>query len=247
MKSLLTASAVLCAATAATAAPNVFDKPVSTQVINLPPEPENPSAKPKRTCTFYPGFVVKEIDLGEVGASELTITAIQGAPPQCTTKIAREVKIDAETWSGYFRGAKGDFVFFDAEDGWNNGMPFAVFAGTSGRKLFSETRKGDGFKSIEFDNGALVLQYRRVWPSPCSLMADPKGCWAKIVAATGLPESRRPDCTAAYQAEMKRTPNFAKDIPAMPTVISYDVEARFAAGKLAIAPRGGTVECWLPD
>jgi len=245
MKRYLIALAALCVAAAAGTGP--FDKPKAVQVIKLPPEPENSQAKPTRTCTYYPGFVVKQIDLGEVGAYELSITAIKGAPPGCTTAIAHEVKIDPKTWSGYFDGAKGDFAFFDAEDGWNGGMPFAVFSGSTGRKLFADARKGDRYAAVEIADGGLVLRYRRVWLSPCSLMADAKGCWGRIVAATGLTGSDRPDCTAAYRAEMKRTPKFANDIPALHTVISYEAEARFAAGKLTIIPKGGTVECWLPD
>jgi len=246
MKSLLIASIALSAAAVA-ATPSPFDKPKETQVIKLPAEPENPQAKPKRTCTAYPGFVVKQIDTGEVGASELSIAALQGEPPKCTTKIAHEVIIAPETWSGYFSGAKGDFVFFDGDDGWNGGMPFAVFSAKTGNKLFSENREGDRYEAIEIADGTLVVRFRRVWLAPCSLMVDAKACWAKIVAATSLPASRQPDCTAAYKKEMERTPKFANDIPAMDSVISYAAEARYAGGKLAITPRSGSVQCWLPD
>jgi len=247
MKRYLIACVALSAAAVAGTSAGVFDKPVNKQVVKLPADPDNPDNKPARTCAYYPGFVVKQVDLGEVGASELSITAVQGAAPQCTAKIAHEVKLDAENWSGYFQGAKGDFVFFDGDDGWNGGMPFAVFSAKSGKKLFDDVRKGDTYSAIALDNGALVVRYRRVWPSPCSLMADAKGCWSQIVKATGLPESKRPDCTAAYRAEMKRTPKFAKQVPDLHTVIAYDAEARFAAGKLAITPKAGPVACWLPD
>jgi hypothetical protein len=210
-------------------------------------EPVNPQAKPKRTCTYYPGFVVKEIDMGEVGAADMSITAIHGEAPKCERDITHEVNIDPETWSGYFKGAKGDFVFFDSGDGWNGGMPFAVFNGKTGRKLLSDTRKGDTYGAIEAADGTLTLRYRRVWLAPCSLMADAKGCWKKIVAVTSLAESARPDCAAAYHKEMERTPKFASDIPAMASMISYEVETRHAGGKLSITPRPGSVECWLPD
>jgi hypothetical protein len=247
MKSYVIASLALSLFAAMAAAPSLFDTPKDTQVVKLPADPENPQAKPKRTCTYYPGFVVKEIDMGEVGAADLSITTISGEAPKCKRDIAHEVNIDPETWSGYFKGAKGDFVFFDGEDGWNGGMPFAVFSGKTGRKLFSDTRKGDTYAAIEAADGALTLRYRRVWLAPCSMMADAKGCWKKIVAATSLEGSARPECAAAYRKEMERTPKFAGDIPAMPSVISYEVETRHAGGKLTVTPRPGAVECWLPD
>ena len=239
---VLVAAAVACSANA-----SAYDTPLRTQVVKLPAEPANPQAKPKRTCTYYPGFVVKEIDMGEVGALDLSITAVHGEAPKCGQDIAHEVNIDPETWSGYFKGAKGDFAFFDGEDGWNGGMPFAVFSGKTGHKLFSDTRKGDTYEAIEAGNGTLAIHYRRVWLAPCSLMTDAKGCWKKIVAATSLAESARPDCAAAYHKEMERTPKFAGDIPAMAGVISYEAEARYTGGKLTITPHAGPVECWLPE
>lgn len=247
MKTSFFGAALLAASVLAPAGASTFDKPQRVQVIKLPPEPENPQSTPTRSCTYYPGFLVKEIDLGEVGAAELTITQVHGTPPQCTTKIAGERKIAAETWSGYFKGAKGDFVFFDGEDGWNDGMPFAVLSATTGHKLFEDTRKGDGYAAIDLEEGALVLRYRRVWQAPCSLMADGDACWKKITAETSLPNPPRPDCSAAYQAEMARTPKFAKDIPALHTVIAYNAEAHYSGGRLTIAPREGKVQCWLPD
>jgi hypothetical protein len=247
MKSFVIASLALLLSAATAAAPSLFDAPKNTQVVKLPADPANPQAKPKRTCTYYPGFVVKEIDMGEVGAADLSITAISGEAPKCERDIAHEVNIDPETWSGYFKGVRGDFVFFDGEDGLNGGMPFAVFSGKTGRKLFSDTRKGDAYAAIEDADGALTLRYRRVWLAPCSMMADAKGCWKRIVATTSLGETAPPDCTAAYKKEMERSPKFASDVHALPSVISFEVEARHAGGKLTIAPRPGPIECWLPD
>jgi hypothetical protein len=224
-----------------------YDTPLKTQVIKLPPEPEDPQSKPTRTCTFYTAFLVKEIDLGEVGAAEDSITPVHGAAPPCTTKIAGETIIPPDAWSGYFKGAKGDFLFIDGSDGWNGGMPFAVFSATTAKKLFEEARKGDTFAAIDLKDGALAIRYRRVWQAPCSLMTEPEACWKQIVAAASLQNARRPDCSAAYKKEMERTPKFAKDIPPMHTVISYEAEARYTAGKLVITPRSGAVECWLPD
>lgn len=244
-----TAIALLWLVAGPAARAEVFDTPVDTQVVHLPVDPSNPTAEQKRSCFTFAGFMVKEVDLGEVGANELSITPVaKGAKATaCEDKIAGEMVIDPEDWSGYFDGVKGDFVLFDAEDGLNGGMPFAVYSAKTGNKLFEDSRKGDDFAAVAVSKGALVLRYRRVYLAPCSLMADPKGCWQKIVAATSLSGSAMPNCTAAYKAEMKRTPKFAKDIPGIASVIAYEVEARYAAGRLSLEPRPGAAECWLAD
>ncbi len=230
-------------------AADVFDKPLDKQVVKLPADPDNPTAKAKRSCFVYPGFMVKEVDLGEVGADELSITPLSkgGQKPLCGAKTADEIVIKGDDWLGYFEGVKGDFVFFTAEDGVNGGMPFAVFSGRNGKKLFEESAGTELFRSIVLSGDGMTMRYRRVFKSSCSLYADPKECWRKIVAVTLLADASKPDCNSAYEKEMKRTPKFAKEIPATPTIIGYNVEARYAGGKLRFTPQGGRVECWLED
>ncbi len=231
-----------CVAVFAAAGAAPFDTPIDKKVVTLPADPANPQAKPNRTCFSYPGFVVKQIDLGEKGAEELSIAP--GTAPACPAKIVGEVIIKGDVWAGYFLGAKGPFVFFNSDDGLNGGLPFAVFA-PSGKKLFEDSRQGDAFKSVAVADGALVMHYRRVWLAPCSLYGDAKACWKTIVAATALPETAKPDCSKAYRDEMTRT--FAKEIPKLKSVIAYAVEARYGDGKLALKPEGGPVRCWLED
>lgn len=226
---------------AAVAAPNVFDKPVSTKIVPLPPDPANPQAKPKRSCFYYPGFLVKEVDLGEKGADELSIA--DGASP-CTAKIVGEKVV--KDWSGYFLGVKSRFVFFNSDDGYDGGLPFAVFDATSGKKLFEDSREGDAFRSVAVNKGELTMRYRRVFLAPCSLFADAKGCWKKIAAATGLSEPP-PNCNKAYKDEMTRTPKFAAAVAKAKSVVAYNAEARYAAGKLSIAPLPGAATCWIED
>jgi hypothetical protein len=226
-----------------------FDQPLAKTVVPLPPDPANPQAKPARSCFLYPGFMAKQLDLGEVGAEEQSVTPLPpGAKaPACEARIKNEVVIKPTAWSGYFDGAKGGFLFYDAGDGVNGGLPFAVFDAKTGRKLFEDSRQGEGFGAIALDGGALVLRYRRVWLAPCSLYADAKGCWKKITAATALAGSVRPDCSAQYREYMTAWPRSAETTERLPTVIAYNAEARFSRGKLAIKPRPGKVECWLED
>ncbi len=239
---------ILLPACAVAGGADVFDKPLDKQIVKLLADPDTPQAKPKRSCFYYPGFMVKEVDLGEVGADELAIAPIAkgGQKLSCDAKTAHEIVIKSDDWSGYFEGVKGDFVFFTSGDGVNGGMPFAVF-NKDGKKLFEETAGTELFRSIALSDGGIAMRYRRVFKAPCSLYADAKGCWKKIMAVTSLPEAARPDCAAAYEKEIKRTPKFAKDIPTLPTIIGYNVEARYAGGKLTFAPLAGPATCWLED
>jgi hypothetical protein len=232
----------------AAAPAGLFDQPLTKTVVSLPPDPLSPQAKPARTCFLYPGFMVKQIDLGEVGAEEQSIILLPpGAkPPACETRIKNEIVLKPAEWSGYFDGAKGGFLFYDAGDGSNGGIPFAVFA-KSGKKLFEDSRQGDGFGAIALESGTLAVHYRRVWLAPCSLYADAKGCWKKIAAATALAQTVRPDCRETYRKAMTAWPRSAETTERLPTVIAYNAEARFSRGKLAIKPQPGKVECWMED
>ena len=50
-----------------------FDQPSAVDNVDLPPNKGNPDATPSVNCYRYPGFTVKEVDLGEVGAEKLAI------------------------------------------------------------------------------------------------------------------------------------------------------------------------------
>ncbi len=236
----------LCAATTSAV---VFDKPVDKQVVKLPADPDNPQAKPKRSCYFYSGFMVKEVDLGEKGAAMLSITPLakSAQKPSCDAKTANEVVIKGHDWLGYFGGVKGEFIIFAAADGVNGGMPFAVYSAKTGKKLFEDSAGTELFRSIQLSNNGVILRYTRVFLAPCSLYADAKGCWAKIKAAASITRADVPDCRNDYEKEMKRTPKYAKDIAAGRSVIGYNVEARYSNGKLTLTPTAGPIACWLED
>jgi hypothetical protein len=234
--------------TRAARASSGFDKPLNVHVVALPTDKDNPQAKPKRSCFYYPDRMVKEVDLGEPGAERLSFTPVgsESQQPKCVADNRREIAIKSDDWSGYFDGMKGDFAFFDADDGHEGGMPFAVFS-PAAKKLFEDIRQGDDFKSIRLSGDTLTMRYRRVFVAPCSLYADAKGCWDRIVGTTGLTQSTRPDCTKPYENEMKRTPKFAKETRNGKSVIAYNVTATYVREKLTFAPTGGGVSCWLED
>jgi hypothetical protein len=223
-------------------APQLFDKPAEVVKIPLARDPLNPQAKPMLSCFYFGGFAVKQIDRGEVGAERLSILPIAaGEKPACAeAQAGGEIVIDSAEWSGYFKGAKGDYVFFDAADGWNGGLGFAIFT-ASGKKVLEDVAKG--ILMLKPMESGIALKYRRVYGAKCSLFADATGCWAAIRKETGLVQPTPPDCSAAYKREQKRTPASASQIAADPTVIYYEVETVVAAGAGRSSAAPGKVSC----
>src|SRR5260370_28648838 len=106
-----------------------FTTPLSKKVVNLARSESLPGRRAKVTCYFFAHFMVKEVDLGEKGADRLAIVPVEkGKTTRCTkSQDPAEKVVKADEWSGYFKGVKDNFVFFNADDGMNGGMPFAVY------------------------------------------------------------------------------------------------------------------------
>ena len=243
--SLLPASAVAKDKDAA----GLFDKPAKVAKVPLAADPLNPQAKPVVTCSYFKDFAVKQIDRGEIGAELSIVPLASGAEAyKCREAAAPgEIVVDGKEWGGYLKGVKGAYVFFDAEDGHNGGMGFAIFKGADGKKLFDDTAMG--LHAVDLKPSGLVLRYTRVHEAGCSMYADPADCWAKVRQATGLAQSTAPDCAAQYKAEEKRmkgTPNQAK-VAAIPSVVDYEAVVALDAGQVKISAAQGKVACRLPD
>jgi hypothetical protein len=104
-------------------------------------------------------------------------------------------------WSGYFTGlAKGDLVFFEASDGEDGGMPFAVYDSKTQKKIFEDNAyyvwmwnkklrpRPSPFNDIRVratNDGNVVLTYLRVLGTECDI--PNKGA---RVLATARPETR---------------------------------------------------------
>jgi hypothetical protein len=246
---LLLSIASLAATAEAKDAPSLFDNPLKKQIIHLPKATPDASANAKLSCFYYPGFMVKEVDLGEKGADKLSITSqMKNAALPCKRDNAGE--IIAKDWAGYYAGVKGDYVFFNADDGYDGGLPFAVFSGGTGQKLFEDSRDAHAgnFQSIAASGDGLTVRYRRTYKASCSLYASKSACWDQIKKDAGMVTTApMPDCAALYEAEQKRTPDYAKDIANLPSMIGYEVEAHYGDGKPAFTALPGKVSCWLPD
>ena len=64
-------------------------------------------------------------------------------------------------------------------------------------------------------------------------------CWKQIVQDTGLTSVSPPDCTAAYEREMKRTPQFANQVISDPTIVDYEAVVTLGPNGHTIAPATG--------
>ncbi|QKK24164.1 hypothetical protein [Rhizobium hidalgonense] len=235
-------AAFVCVA-GASSDPAAFDKPIKVDVVTLPKDELNPDAKPKITCSRYPAFMVKEVDLGEVGAEKLALLAAE-AP--CERAGGREWVIEDDT-AGYLMGVSGGFVFFRAADGWNGGLPFVVYDAATGERLLDDSFEGEDFAVISSGKGELTVHFRRVYTASCSLYLKEADCAKAITADTGLSLTQLPDCAAAYKAEIKRSPDHASEIEKLPSVIVYPIELAYAAGDTTRRPMDGPTTCGRPD
>ena len=228
-------------ACAAAAAPSPFDTPLKVARVALPRDPEFPQANPKVSCFYFPRFMVKEIDMGEVGANQLSILPTPSGSSKTTCRQANgpdERVVDAKDWSGYFGGVKGDYVIFSGDDGWNGGMGFAVYRAATGKKLFDDAYK-TRFQSLEASPSGLTLRYLRVYAAQCSLNADAAGCWRQVRQETGLAGAAPPDCAALYAREVRRTPREAAQVRADPTVVDYPVTVTIQGGAKTLTRASG--------
>jgi hypothetical protein len=244
-------------------ASSLFDKPLHETHAPLPLDPYNPHSKPLLSCFYYTHFMVKQVDLGEKGAEQLSILpyfAKNHDSPCLRANAKDEMVIDSKTWNGYFKGVRGDFVFFVADDGTNGGLGFAVYNGPDGTKIFEDVAKLDhdtiNFAAIAVwsdpeDQSETVLQlrYRRVYLAPCSLRADETRCLSRIQRIVGLTEASSAICSAAYEAEKKRTPEYASKVDFYSSVITYDVEVVLNRRNTAVrvAPSSKAMECYIAD
>jgi hypothetical protein len=243
-----------------------FDKPVRKQRVELGKAANPLSDRHRVTCYFFPNFMVKEVDMGEVGAERLGIVPVT---PQSTGKCVRtrgkeEIVIPAEQWSGYFMGVKNGYVFFSGSDLWNSASPFAIFDSRTGKKLFDDSAAKD-LSFITRPDQTITIRYLRVVSDDCFILKD-AACWQRMAAKYGLDAATAPDCHKGYEASAesmakgrcegtkgpltacieKERPLALKQAFEAPSVISYPVEVDLSA-KPSIKAAGAAAGCWPSD
>ena len=244
-----------------------FDEPVFKKTIDLGPARYNPGTHGKVNCYFYHDFMVKEVDMGEKGAELLAIVPAAKSKDHTCSRLREpgEKTINPDDWTGYFKGVKGNLVFFDADDGVNGGMGFAVFDSKTGTKLWDDVALG----SLDFPNGAektVTIRYTRIVDGGCIMPKDPATCWRQISTRFALANGAAPDCVAGYeksaqdmakgrcQAQNNSSDQcFAKEITQArkqaneaPSVVSYAVEVVLGPEPI-VKPVGGNIGCWPSD
>jgi hypothetical protein len=249
----------------------VFDTPVSTERIVFKVRRGEPIAKRELTCFHFAELRVRQLDLGEVGAAELAILPYGANAKRVACRQKREtaeIIISGSKWSGYFKGAKAGFAFFDAEDGTNGGLGFAVFDGRTGAKLFEDLAAGEIRAADPIEDG-IRLRYTRAFVGKCSVPVEGSGCWSEIVKQMpGVSAERIPDCAAGYlnaksemahdrceahrdqseaclQSQMKLLDEQQWD--KSPSVLGYEVEALITRSRQSVAAVGGQLSCWPAD
>ena len=262
MKSPLLAAALALLLTASVQAQrdlqeSTFDTPIETQVVDFGLSSANPpggqNMRIKLSCFIYANFMVKEYnDEGMKGAEWLSIASITGqTPPACSQEHGQGEKVFGKggEWTGYYWGAKGNYVFFSADDGWDGGIPFAVYNFKTGKKVFEDSSYEGGnwnpkpepspFNTLRVttaEGHPLTLIYLRVVEAKCDLhLWEKEACWGRVRRKLGIKDARMPTCI-----------NYEK------IDIRYDSAVAYAVKVLLSKPPvvrtiAGPVKCWPVD
>jgi hypothetical protein len=224
-----------------------FDKPLLKTVVDLGKSPyllSGDSNHSTLTCLYFSTFVVKELDMKEKG-DEWTAVAPSTPDhrPPCVQQHGRnefEIKdADGHNWAGYFSGVKGNLVFLDGDDGYNEGMQFGVFDALTGKKIFEDSSEFLDKQHLNISNkdGALIIRYRRVDAADCSLPQKMGECWDQIRKKSGLKPQQMPQCNGYGHEGVDDTD---------PSVVSYPYEVTLLP-ELKKTQLQGEVKCWPAD
>jgi hypothetical protein len=260
---------IACAVPTMLLASEPFDLPLKVRNLRLAADPQNPKIRRQVTCFYYRSIVIKQVDYGEVGADRLALLPVLSRNgTEChEDREASEYVIPADTWSGYFRGVKADYAFFDAPDGINGGLGFMVLR-LYDRKAVLEDVAQHGIKSIDYEEGVLRLRYQRVFTGTCSVPTGGDSCRDALVRDTGVSAGSLSICSQGYRAAREAMAkgrcaaqsNHQKDClrqefdrlgeqkwDGAASVIAYEVEAALKDGTLVITPRSDALACHPSD
>jgi hypothetical protein len=250
-------------------AANPFDSPLKIRLVRLASDPQNPRVKRQVSCFYYLSVVVKQVDYGEVGADRLALLpVVVGNATPCRVAVeANEYAIPSDTWSGYFKGVKADYAFFDAPDGTNGGLGFMVLRIFDRKVLFEDTAQ-HGIASIEIQEGTLKLRYQRVFEASCSVVSASSACRDGLVHDTGIADGSLSACAEGYRtakqsmaksrcaAQTSRESDcVSKQLTLLneqkwneaTTVIVYEVEVHLSREQPVIARRSDALACHPSD
>lgn len=229
-----------------------FDAPLKKQVVDLGPSPYYPAGhvRIRLSCYFYAGFMVKQYDAGEKGSEWLAILLMEkGATVNCTRAHASgERIIEGEEWSGYFKGVKGHLVFFDAADGTDGGLPFAVYDVRAGKKIFEDSAYDAGMWNKKVANSIfnrlrvstatnerIFLRYLRVVEADCDLHTEKIPFGEETRKRLSIKSLSMPICSAYKNITTRWV-----------SAVAYPVEV-FLSPQPSMKTIAGPVKCWPVD
>lgn len=242
------------------AAAQGFDPPLKKQVVDYgPPQDAAQDARIATphdilTCLYYRGLVVKQFtNQWNKGALFLSFLRFERARPACVKQHAPAEKVlDDNEWSGYFRGVKGDLVFFNSDDGTDGGMPFAVYDSKTGKKIFEDNAYGawmwnpklrphpSPFNDLRVratPEGNIVLIYLRVVGTECDIPNKAAECWPPLVKQFGLKRATVPRCTGYEEIKL---PNWNA------STVAYPVQTSLHPTPMT-KTIAGPIKCWPVD
>ncbi len=204
-----------------------FDKPLQKKVVDLGRSPylmPNSKMHVKLTCSYYPNFMVKELnDPGNKGALLIAIVPAQpGHIAGCTRTHGPGEKVFKD-WDGYFGGVKRDLVFLYDADGTNRGLGFGAFDSRTGTKIFEDSVSLDSHGELDFvhaSGGQITLRYLRVFTGNCSVPKDRSACWSKFKDQLGLSLAPMPECSdyqGAHAGEAESVIAYPVEVSLFPT------------------------------
>lgn len=214
MRALLLAGVIAALAwpCAASATPDAFarslDRPLATKVVKAKGDAG------QITCTYYADLMVRETGTDSPDPDNATLARIakSATRPACNaTAPAGAVTVKTEGYG--LEGRRGAFLIWDATDP-NGAIDFLVI-NPAGKLLFE-----DGLsptlglsRSATLESGRLRLKYTRGYNADCSIVENPKGCWAHLVAGGKVPKtmpalaSAPTSCLAAYRKTERSDPS----------------------------------------
>lgn len=239
-------------ALALVAAPALFttgaETPEKTQQLDLPPRCA--VCPPGRvTCAWYPGFMAREVDLGDNGAEVLAIVPRKPkrSPPACVReRLPGEISLTgaADAWSGYFEGARGRFAFFRAEAPKGDAVPFTVYDTSAEQRVFTDEAIGPVRVIGKGDQVGIAFVRRAI--APCSPLSGGDACWARIRAELGVADPP-PDCAAAYLEVNDAAARAACQGSSQAGARCVEAELRLRPAVPAFVPPALTYEVEIPD
>jgi hypothetical protein len=259
---LQTAASV--AQAAGTDAAPEFDTPLAVKHVDIGPAETVPPQEKEVRCSYFPTFMVKEVDEREVGAAQLSILPSSSAQPAPCQRdnLPGERVVDDKVWTGYFAGAHGETVIFSAEDGVHGGMGFAVVRPADAKVIYSSAAKGN-IRFAAAPDGATVLQFEQIYAGDCSVAVKGGACAARIGHAAQVAAPDVALCRQGYAAAKRAgavdwcAANAPKakdcvekhmkdmaDWDASPSVISVRVAVVLGAGGAVTQPSGPPNACW---